>query len=402
MTTHPVSLRLGSAAPQGLEAGGSDMFSRFAISNTPGTRAFAAATLALAMTLVAGCASPPPKPEEPKLVWPPPPLPSRIEFVRSITSEADLKTDTTFTSTMATFLAGEQIPDGRIASPAGLAVSADGQRLYVADPLQHKLFTFDFAKKELRRIDVGYPTGVALDDQENIYVVDGVKKGVSVFDRAGKPLREINDKSMTRPNGIAVDSRHDRVYVVDTGSSDAPEQNVKIFDRSGNRLGAIGAAAGGDFGQFSYPTYVALDGEGNVFIADTLNGRVQKFDHEGKFVTSFGKAGSNWGEFDKPKGVALDTFGNLYVVDTSWSNVQIFNPRGEVLLFFGGRGPIPGMMKNPLSIAIDKNNRIYVGDYLNHRIGVYQLVNTKADDSFIKPPAPNPSAQKSTTKGTAQ
>ena len=91
-----------------------------------------------------------------------------------------------------------------------------------------------------------------------------------------------------------------------------------------------------------------------------------------------GKAGSNWGEFDKPKGVALDTFGNMYVVDTSWSNVQIFNPKGEILLFFGGRGPVPGMMKNPLSIAIDKNNRIYVGDYLNHRIGVYQLVNTTA------------------------
>ena len=56
------------------------------------------------------------------------------------------------------------------------------------------------------------------------------------------------------------------------------------------------------------------------------------------------------------------------------------------------------MMKNPLSIAIDKNNLIYVGDYLNHRIGVYQLVNTKAEDSYVKPVAPNPSAE----KGAAQ
>ena len=180
------------------------------------------------------------------------------------------------------------------------------------------------------------------------------------------------------------------------------EQNVKVFDRAGKRIGAIGGAPGGDFGQFSYPTYVTVDPEGNVYVADTLNSRVQKFDHEGKFVTSIGKPGSNWGEFDKPKGVALDTFGNVYVVDTSWSNVQIFNPKGQILLFFGGRGPIPGMMKNPLSIAIDKNNRIYVGDYLNHRIGVYQLVNTKAEDSFVTPPAPNPSAQKGATKGTAQ
>jgi DNA-binding beta-propeller fold protein YncE len=283
------------------------------------------AALASALSLLGGCASPPPKPEEPKLVWPAPPLPPRIEFVRNITSQDDLKADTTLSASVVTFLAGEQIPDGRIASPAGLAVSADAQRLYVADPLQHKVFTFDFAKKELRKVDVGYPTGVALDDQENFYVVDGVKKGVIVFDRTGKQLREINDNSMVRPNGVAVDSLRDRVYVVDTGDSDAKEQNVKIFNRAGQRIGAIGGAGGGDLGQFSYPTYVTVDPQGNVYVSDTLNARIQKFDPEGKFVTTFGKGGSAWGEFDKPKGVALDAFGNLYVVDTGWSNVQIFN-----------------------------------------------------------------------------
>jgi len=353
--------------------------------------------LAAVASVLSGCASAPPPKEEPKLVWPAPPLPPRIEFVRSITSEDDLKADTTFSAAMVTFLAGEQMPEGRIASPAGIAISDDTQRLYVADPLQHKVFVFDFAKKELRKIEVGYPTGVALDDQENVYVVSGVAKGVTVFDRTGKQLREINDGTMARPNGIAVDSKHDRVYVVDTGNAGAPEQNVKIFDRSGKRIGSIGGASGGDFGQFSYPTYVTVDGGGNVFVADTLNARIQKFDQEGKFVTAIGRAGSNWGEFDKPKGVALDTFGNVYVVDTGWSNVQIFNPKGEILLFFGGRGPIPGMMKNPLAVAIDKNNRIYVGDYLNHRIGVYQLVNTKAEDSFVTPVAPNPTAPKGKT-----
>jgi DNA-binding beta-propeller fold protein YncE len=378
------------------------MFQQEMVSRRMGVPGFVACALALGTALVGGCATGPPPKEDPKLVWPAPPLPPRIEFVRSITSQEDLKADTTFSASLVTFLAGEQIPEGRIASPAGLAVSADAQRLYVADPLQHKVFTFDFEKKELRKIDVGYPTGVAIDDEENIYVVDGVKKGVMVFDRTGKELREINDKTMERPNGIAVDSKHDRVYVVDTGNSESAEQNVKVFNRAGKRIGAIGGAAGGDFGQFSYPTYVALDVDGNVFVGDTLNSRVQKFDHEGKFITAIGKAGSNWGEFDKPKGVALDSFGNVYVVDTSWSNVQIFNPKGQILLFFGGRGPIPGMMKNPLSIAIDKNNQIYVGDYLNHRIGVYRLVNTKAEDSFVTPPAPNPSAQKGATKSTAQ
>jgi DNA-binding beta-propeller fold protein YncE len=355
----------------------------------------AAGALCVAALVVGGCASAPPAPEQPKLVWPAPPLPSRIEFVRNITSEDDLKSEKSLAASMAVFLAGEQIPEGRIAQPAGLAISEDGQRLYVADPLQHKVFIFDFAAKKLGKIEsVGYPTGVALDDQENIYVTDGVTKSVVVFDRAGTRLREITDGSLVRPNGVAVDSRNDRVYVVDTGNAEAKEQNVKVFNRAGQRVGAIGGAPGGDLGQFSYPTFVTVDAQGNVYVSDSLNARIQKFDATGNFLTAFGKQGSAWGEFDRPKGVAVDTFGNVYVVDSGWSNVQIFNPKGQILLFFGGRGPVPGMMKNPMAIAIDRNNRIYVGDYLNHRIGVYQLVNTKAEDSFLTPPAPNPRAEK--------
>ena len=234
------------------------------------------------------------------------------------------------------------------------------------------------------------PSGIALDALENLYVVDTAKKAIVVFGRDGKQINEFTDPDFGRPNGLAIDKQRGRMYVVDTGSRDAKEHNVKIFDLSGKRLGAIGGAPGGDFGQFSYPTYVAVDASGNVYVTDTMNARVQKFDPDGKFLTAFGQPGSNWGEFDKPKGVAVDSFGNVYVADSGWSNVQIFNPKGQVLLFFGGRGPVPGMLKNPLAMAIDKDNRIYVGDYLNHRIGVYELVNTSAGDSFVTPPSSNP------------
>jgi len=352
----------------------------------------ACGALAVLTMLLAGCASAPPPVQEEKLVWPAPPETTRIQFVRSITSEQDLKSDTTFAQSLATFLGGEKIPEGRIAQPMGLAISDDGERLYVADPLQHLVFTFDFKNQKLRKLDaVGFPAGLALDEQENLYVVDTAKKAVSVFDRGGKFIRDIGDGTLVRPNGVAVDRVNDRVYLVDTGSTDSKEQNVKIFNKAGQRIGAIGGAPGGDFGQFSFPTMVAVDDQGSVYVTDTLNARVQKFDAKGNFLTSFGQMGSAWGEFDKPKGVAVDSFGNVYVVDSGWSNVQIFNPKGQIMLFFGGRGPIPGMMKNPISLVIDKRNRIYVGDYLNHRIGVYQLVNTTAADSFVMPP-PNPGA----------
>ena len=87
----------------------------------------------------------------------------------------------------------------------------------------------------------------------------------------------------------------------------------------------------------------------------------------------------------QPTNIAVDQKSHrLYVVDSAWSNVQIFNSGGDVLLYFGARGSIPGMLFNPTAIAIDQRNRIYVADHLNHRVNVYQLVNTRAEDSFLE------------------
>jgi len=349
-----------------------------------------AAILAASLLILAGCAAPKAVEETTAMVWPPPPLPTRIRFVRSIVSEQDLHRDTTLTQNVAAFLTGEKLPEGRIAEPMALAVSDHGERLYVSDPLQHAVFIFDFQKKQFtKNQEIASPTGIALDADENLYIVDASKKAIVVFGRDGKQIREITDPELERPLGLAIDRVNRKMYVVDTGSRKSKEHNVKIYDLQGKRLGALGGAPSGDLGYFSYPTFVCVDDGGNVYVSDTMNSRVQKFDADGKFLTTFGQLGSAWGEFDKPKGLAIDSFGNLYVVDSGWSNVQIFNPKGAILLFFGGRGPVPGMMKNPISLAIDKQNRIYVGDYLNHRVEVYELVNTKADDSFIKPP-PNP------------
>lgn len=356
----------------------------------PSMRGFAAATLCAVAALIVGCAAPPPKVEETKLVWPPPPLKARIQFVRSIYGEEDLKRDRTFSQKLVAFLTGEEMPSDHVAEPVALAVSDDTDRLYVADLLRQCVFIFDFKKQTFFKLtEVGVPSGLALDAEEKLYVVDQAKKEIAIFGADHKRVKEFADPTLTRPNGIAIDRTNRRIYVVDTGSRES-EHNVKIYDMDGKRIGAIGGKPGGGLGEFSYPTYAAVDPKGNVYVSDTLNARVQMFDLNGRFVAQYGQPGSNWGEFERPKGIALDSFGNVYVVDSNWSNVQIFNPKGQILLFFGGRGPVPGMMKNPASVAIDKNNRIYVGDYLNHRIGVYDLVNTTAGDSFLVPPGPNP------------
>jgi DNA-binding beta-propeller fold protein YncE len=344
------------------------------------------------IVLAAGCAAQKP-PEEPSPAWPPPPQQARLKFVRTISSEDDVVHNTTFTQSVANFLAGTKPTPAQIVEPDGLAVSDDGSVLYVSDRAQGAVFVFDFGKKKFLKVgaDKGgleWPIGVALDGDQNIYVAEQGKKAITVFDPSGKQLRSITDPSLERPSGIAIDRERRRLYVADTSHATSKEHTVKIFSLDGKLVGKIGGLKGYAPGHFLFPTYVWVDSNGDVYVTDTMNCRVQRFSPEGKYIRSYGERGDAWGQFNRPKGVALDTFHNVYVVDSGWSNVQIFNPQGQILLFFGGRGPLPGMLKNPTALAIDKNNRIYVGDYLNHRVEVYQLVNTTAADSMPESGAP--------------
>jgi len=336
-----------------------------------------------ALLTMAGCATQQATLKDvPKLAWPAPPDTSRIQFVRSIVSDQNISHDTTFSQEIINFLAGTKPPPNRIVEPMGLAVSDDGQTLYVADTLWNKVFIFDFAQSKFASIEgFVHPVGLALDGNHNLYVVDQAAKRISVFDPSGKEIRNITDKSLVQPTGIAIDRQRGKVYVVDTANRTSPEHNVKVFSLDGKLLGKLGKGYGNVPGAFMFPTYVALDSDGNVYVSDTLNDRIQKFDPNGKFVKTVGAAGDAPGYFGRAKGVAVDTLNDLYVVDSAWSNVQIFNSNGQLLMFFAGRGPMPGLLGNPTAIAIDKNNHIWVGDYINHRVEEYQLVNTVLADT---------------------
>ncbi len=340
------------------------------------------------IALAAGCAAQKPV-EAARPAWPPPPEKARIEFVRTVSSEDDVMHDTTFTQKVADFLAGTTPTAAQIVEPNGIAVSDDGSVLYVSDRAQGAVFVFDFGKKHFLKVGaekgeagLDWPMGVALDGEQNIYVVEQGKKAITVFDPSGKRIRSFTDSSLERPCGIAIDRERRRLYVADSSHTLSKEQTVKIFSFDGKLIGKLGGQKGDGPGYFNVPTYVWVDNNGDVYVTDTMNCRVQAFSPDGKYLRSYGERGDAYGQFSRPKGVALDSFHNVYVVDSGWSNVQIFNPQGQVLLFFGGRGPLPGMLKNATAVAIDKGNHIYVGDYLNHRVEEYQLVNTTAADSI--------------------
>jgi DNA-binding beta-propeller fold protein YncE len=320
--------------------------------------------------------------------WPAPPLPPRVTFVQEFSDQQSMgPVKRGAAEAFLAYLAGKQPPSDHLYQPMDIDVTDDGQRVYIADFGQMTVFLVDHVAKTLGPLPHAFerPFGLGLDSDANIYVSEQEGRRITVLSPAFKTLRVITHESLVRPSGIAIDRARGLLYVADPSRGDSKDHSVKVFDLSGTLVRTLGAGRGNCEGCLLFPTFVAVDSKGQVYVSNTLNARIDVFDAEGKYVRHIGERGNAYGMFDKPKGVAVDTYDNVYVVDSGWANVQIFNQAGDTLLFFGGRGTNPGLLNNPTGIAIDKQNRIYVADFLNYRVASYQLVNTKAADSDRPP-----------------
>ncbi|MCX6357132.1 MAG: DUF2298 domain-containing protein, partial [Candidatus Aureabacteria bacterium] len=131
------------------------------------------------------------------------------------------------------------------------------------------------------------------------------------------------------------------------------------------RANLLGGAQGDAAGEYNEPRGIAVDTEGNVYIADFRNYRIQKFDPKGVFVAAWGEEGDYPGQFKDPCDVDVDAKGKVYVADTFNSRVQVFTPEGRYLLHFEG-----GFFA-PRGLAVDSYGRIWVADTGNGVVKVY-------------------------------
>ncbi len=118
-------------------------------------------------------------------------------------------------------------------------------------------------------------------------------------------------------------------------------------------------------GQFDSPTGIAVDGNRNILVADTNNGRIQKFSPNGSFITSIGTKGNGQGKLGEPNGIAIDHAGNIYIAEVSNHRVQKLAPDGTFIAEW--KGPEPGFY-GPRRIAIGPNDSVYVVDQGHSRI----------------------------------
>jgi len=125
---------------------------------------------------------------------------------------------------------------------------------------------------------------------------------------------------------------------------------------------------GGGPGQFNAPSGIGTDRFGNVYVADTFNNRIQKFNADGLYLLQWGSFGPGNGTFNLPWGIDCDFSGNVYVADSNNFLIQKFSPTGQFLVQWGGYGSEPGQFNYAAQLALDDSDYVYVADGDNGRV----------------------------------
>jgi sugar lactone lactonase YvrE len=323
-----------------------------------------------------------------KLVWPSPPDIARIKYLSYLTGDKiehdnkKIKAKTTWMDR----LAGSPPPADdksvkipfQLIAPYGLAVDSKG-RIYAADQRVGAIFIFNAETKSVElirnRFEASFKllNGLAIDDNDRLFVSDGDLKHVLVFNAQHKQ-EEVITEGLVHPVGVTVDKENRLVYV-----ADSTLDQVLVYDADSFKLLRKIGTTGHNHeltgqGEFAFPTNVAVDTEGNLYVADTLNDRIEIFDGDGKFVSSFGKNCDAPGCFQRPKGIAVDGDNHIWVVDTMASRVQVFDRDGRLLAFFGEYGKWPGQFNAASGITIDKFNRVIVSEQQPGRLQIFRYV----------------------------
>jgi RHS repeat-associated protein len=246
------------------------------------------------------------------------------------------------------------------------------------------------------------PFGVAVDSKGNIYIADGsgsrVRKvdaggvittvaGIGTWGFSGDEGPAVRAK-IASPYGVAVDNSGN-MYIADLGNS-----RIRKVDSSG----VITTVAGN--GQFTYsgdggpavqasinqPYAVAVDGAGNVYIADRTNYRIRKVDASGIISTVAGNGSSGFSgdgvlavqaKLSDPRSIAVDSVGNFYIADLSYAKIRKVDTNGIITTVAGnGQYGFSGdaisatkaSLYYPYGVAVDKTGNIYIADTTNRRV----------------------------------
>ncbi|WP_166404843.1 SMP-30/gluconolactonase/LRE family protein [Desulfonema ishimotonii] len=278
---------------------------------------------------------------------------------------------------------------GEFTEPRAIAVDNDG-KIYIADTGNNRIQILSAANgaysDQFGKPDDTGPSSISqyfslIEELHPDYDTEVADQYLSHDARDGK---------VHTPMGILLDN-DGNIYVSDTGN-----HRIQKFD-SEKRFISKWGGTGTNPGEFYDVNGVAMDSSGNIYAADFKNHRIQKFDSQGKFVKEWGSNGTGNGQFDFPNAIAVDSQGKyLYVSDFGNNRIQIFTSEGQYVGQWGEFGctdPKCNLMSGdfeargkfflPAGIAIENDGNVYVADYFNYRIQKFKAFDSKNPDGEV-------------------
>ncbi|MEA5594954.1 scytonemin biosynthesis PEP-CTERM protein ScyF [Rivularia sp. UHCC 0363] len=232
------------------------------------------------------------------------------------------------------------------------------------------------------------PQGITVqDDTGNVYVSNGrglnpdgsfnpdIGNKVEIFNPSGEYIGAVGKGGkgpgeFDEPSALEFSPKNGNLYVGDVFNN-----RVNVYDSKGNFVKTFGEGLFGGLVEgraFFGPSGITFDEANNVYVGDFSNDRILKFTEDGELLGSIGSAGTEPGQFQGPAGVRISpTTGNFFVTDQFNNRVQVLSPEGKPLLVFGEQGTGNGQFNQPIGVEIDDKENIYVADSINSRVQVF-------------------------------
>ena len=171
---------------------------------------------------------------------------------------------------------------------------------------------------------------------------------------------------LSRPGAMAVDAEGN-LWVADSNAN-----RVEEFNERGTYLGQFGTKGSGN-GQLNRPTAVAITADGNLWVTDSGNRRVEEFSPAGVYLAKFGSAGTGNSQFAGygPEAIAIDYHGNVWIADTYGGRLEKFNESGTFIRSVATNGKGSGQLLQPDGIAIAPGGNVYVTDWEDDKVAEY-------------------------------
>ncbi len=226
--------------------------------------------------------------------------------------------------------------------------------------------------ERLSPIHIGSPAAVAVDNSENIYVASSDHNRLYIYDKNGKQLKSLS--GLANPISITV-SDEKKIFIGNDG-----RKNVEVYSDNLTMLYKLGQ---GD-GEFTQPNAIAVDGNGNVYVADSKDNKIKIYNADGSYDFSFGIAGNSDGQFNFPSSIAISKATQELIIPDRplvqsrtglyhGARIQVFDMNGNFRRKFASYGQGDGMLIRPHAVNVDPGGRIYVTDVVE---GIVQIFNS--------------------------